>query len=38
MKPNKRDTLAAAIDDLIARGGTWEQLEMKATNTPFVLD
>lgn len=27
MKPSKRDTFAAAMDDLIARVGTREQLE-----------
>lgn len=29
MQRERRDTLAAAMDDLIARGGTWEYLELE---------
>ena len=37
MKPKKRDTLAAAMDDLIARGGTWEELEKEGNKHAIRL-
>ena len=37
MIPKKRDTLAAAMDDLIVRGGTWEELEKEGNKHAIRL-